>query len=287
MSKEITLCSINNVLNGYCAEDCKFCTQSTRYDTDINKYKLKTVAQIVEEAHIAKSKGALGYCLVTSTKGLNKKIVSFIAETATAIKKEIDDIIIIACNGTAEVDQLKFLKDHGVDSYNHNLETSKAYYKNICTTHPWEERYQTCLNVKEAGLMLCAGGVFGIGESEADRVSLMNSILSLQPESVPLNFFIPNKDLPLTESNINKTQALEIITKMRSELGEMPLLMAAGGREGLFNGSEKEMFDAGVNSIVIGDYLTTKGENPDSDLNMLKDLNLSIATECPDFSAMM
>jgi len=283
MEKEIFLCAINNILSGYCGEDCQFCTQSTRYNVAIDRYKLKTIAQIVEEAKIAKSRGAIGYCLVTSGKGLNKKMTNYIAEAATAIKQEIDNINIIGCNGIASLEQLKFLKENGVDSYNHNLEASKNYYKNICTTHAWEERYQTCVNAKEAGLMLCTGGILGMGESTEDRNSLLDSIASLEPESVPLNFFIPNEELPLKERSIELKEGLEIIAKVRGLIGEQALLMIAGGREELFSGKEKEMFDAGANSIVIGDYLTSKGENPNADLKMLKRLNLTVATTCPDF----
>lgn len=283
MKKEIFLCAINNILNGYCGEDCKFCTQSTRYNIEIGRYKLKTVPQIVEEAKIAKSRGALGYCLVSSGKGLNKKMTDFVAEAATAIKNEIEHINIIGCNGIATLEQLKVLKANGVDSYNHNLESSKEYYDQICKTHSWEERYQTCLNAKEAGLQLCTGGIIGMGETIEDRNNFIDSILSLEPMSVPLNFFIPNPDLPLTERNIDKDEALKIITKVRNGIDERALLMIAGGREHLFSGFEKEMFDAGANAIVIGDYLTSKGEDSDVDLKMLKRLNFDIATECPDF----
>ncbi len=283
MTQQVFLCAINNVLNGYCGEDCKFCTQSTRYNIEIGRYKRKDIPRIVEEAKLAKANGALGYCLVTSGKGLNEKMAQFIGETATAIKKEIDNINVIGCNGIATLKQLQHLKANGVDSYNHNLETSKNYYNKICTTHSWDERYQTCLNAKEAGLQLCTGGVFGMGESLEDRKALIEAIISLKPESVPLNFFIPNEDLPLKERTIDKEAALEIIADVRSQLGEQALLMIAGGREQLFSGFEKEMFDAGANSIVIGDYLTSKGENPSADKEILEKLNIEIATTCPDF----
>jgi len=282
MKKQIFLCAINNILSGYCGEDCKFCTQSTRYEVDIDRYKLKDIPQIVAEAKIAKARGAMGYCLVTSGKGLNNKIMNFVADAATAIKKEVENINIIACNGIATLEQLQYLKANGVDSYNHNLETSKEYYDQICTTHSWDERYQTCLNVKEAGLQLCSGGVLGMGESVADRQKLVDAIISLKPESVPLNFFIPNDSLPLTERSIELDDALKIITEVRERLGEELLLMIAGGREQLFSGHEKEMFEAGANSMVIGDYLTSKGESSGIDLEMLESLNLEVATSCPD-----
>jgi len=280
MNREIFLCAINNILSGTCKEDCKFCTQSVRYHANIERYNYKSIKTIVDEAKVAKANGALGYCLVTAGKGLDDKKVDFVSRTAKAIKKEVEGLNLIACNGTATIEELKFLKKSGVDSYNHNLETSKAYYKTICTTHSWEERYNTCLNVKKVGLQLCSGGIWGMGESDDDRDSLMEAIVSLNPESVPLNFYIPNPALPIKSRNISKEKALEIIKKARELLGEDRLLMVAGGRELIFGGAEKEMFDAGVNSIVIGDYLTTKGDEPLKDITMIENINYKIATTC-------
>jgi len=280
MKKEIFLCAINNILSGTCKEDCKFCTQSVRYHADIERYNYKSIDNIVKEAKQAKAHGALGYCLVTAGKGLDDKKVDFVARTAQAIKKEIDNLNLIACNGTATTEQLKFLKEHGVDSYNHNLETSREYYDTICTSHSWDERYQTCLNVKEVGLQLCSGGIWGMGESRDDRASLLDSIVSLQPDSTPLNFYITNPALPIKSRNITKQEALALIKEARNRLGEDRLLMVAGGRELIFGGSEKEMFDAGVNSIVIGDYLTTAGDSPLKDKLMLEKIEYKVATTC-------
>jgi biotin synthase len=280
MNREIFLCAINNILSGTCKEDCKFCTQSVRYHADIERYNYKSIDKIIDEAKQAKSNGALGYCLVTAGKGLDDRKVDFVARIAQAIKKEVKDLNLIACNGTATLEQLKFLKEHGIDSYNHNLETSKAYYETICTTHSWDERYQTCLNVKEIGLQLCCGGIWGMGESDEDRETLLQAIVSLNPESTPLNFYIPNPALPIKSRNIDKIEALKIIKRARKLLGDDKLLMVAGGRELIFGGDEKEMFDAGVNSIVIGNYLTTTGDAPLKDITMLEKINYKVATSC-------
>jgi biotin synthase len=280
MSKEIFLCAINNILSGTCAEDCKFCTQSVRYHANIERYNYKAIEQIVQEAKQAKAHGALGYCLVTAGKGLDDKKVDFVARAAVAIKAEVEGLNLIACNGTANVEQLRYLKEHGLDSYNHNLETSERYYAEICTTHSWSERYETCENVKSVGLSLCSGGIFGMGEEQEDRNSLLDSIASLSPESTPLNFYHPNPALPIKTRNIEFYEAIAIIKKARDLLGHDKLLMVAGGRELLFNTKEKEMFEAGVNAIVIGNYLTTEGISPNSDKNMLNALGLQIANSC-------
>ena len=280
MMKEIFLCAINNILSGVCKEDCKFCTQSIRYHADIERYTYKKIDDIVAEAKIAKSNGALGYCLVTAGKGLDDKKLEFVAKTAKAIKAQVSELNLIACNGTANKEQLKYLKESGVDSYNHNLETSQRYYSEICSTHSWEERYETCENVKSVGLDLCCGGIFGMGETDKDRDDLLQSIASLSPQSTPLNFYHPNPALPIKSRNIELAEALDIIKKAHNLLGEDRLLMVAGGRELLFTNHEKEMFEAGANSIVIGDYLTTKGIKAEIDRDRLTQLGYQIATRC-------
>ena len=283
MSKQIFLCAINNILSGTCQEDCKFCTQSVRYHANIERYNYKNIEQIVLEASLAKESGALGYCLVTAGKGLDDKKVDFVARAAQAIKKNIKGLNLIACNGTATKEQLNHLKKYGIDSYNHNLETSEGYYEKICQTHTWKERYQTCENVKSVGLALCSGGIFGMGEEEKDRDDLLKSIASLSPESTPLNFYHPNPALPIKTRNIGLTEAINIITKARKLLGEHKLLMVAGGRELLFTDKEDLMFQAGANAIVIGNYLTTKGLAPSKDKDMLTTLGYKIATTCDTF----
>jgi len=278
--KEIFLCAINNILSGTCLEDCKFCTQSVRYHADIERYTYKNIEQIVQEAKQAKAHGALGYCLVTAGKGLDDKKVDFVARAAKAIKAEVEGLNLIACNGTANKEQLQYLKDHGLDSYNHNLETSERYYADICSTHPWSERYETCENVKSVGLALCSGGIFGMGETAEDRDSLLDSLASLSPESTPLNFYHPNPALPIKTRNIELDEAIAIIKKARTLLGDHKLLMVAGGRELLFTGQEDLMFKAGANAMVIGNYLTTKGVAASSDKKMLNTLGYEVATSC-------
>ena len=279
----IFLCAINNILSGTCQEDCKFCTQSVRYHADIERYNYKDIPQIVDEAKAAKANGALGYCLVTAGKGLDDKKVDFVARTAKAVKAEVEGLNLIACNGTATKEQLIHLKENGIDSYNHNLETSERYYAEICQTHAWSERYKTCENVKSVGLALCSGGIFGMGETEEDRDALLKAIASLSPESTPLNFYHPNPALPIKTRNIEREEAIEIIQKARALLGKERLLMVAGGRELLFNGHEDEMFNAGANSMVIGNYLTTKGLAPSKDKQMLESLGYEVATSCDTF----
>jgi len=281
MSRPIFLCAISNVSSGSCSEDCKFCTQSAHYNTDIENYKFKSIDKILIEAKKAQESGVLGFCLVTAGKGLNDKTLEYISSTAMQIKSVLPNLNLIACNGTATLEQLKELKKAGIDSYNHNLETAKSYYPDICTTHSWDERYETCQNVKEAGLKLCTGGIFGMGESLEQRNELIEAILFLEPESVPVNFFHPNPALPLTKNSIEIEEGLNLISKLREHSQKMRI-MVAGGRETFFKKQQEKIFAAGANAIVLGDYLTTSGNTPSSDLKMLKSMNLEIATSCHD-----
>ncbi|WP_310439331.1 biotin synthase [Sulfuricurvum sp.] len=277
MSKKIFLCSICNINSGTCNEDCKFCSQSVKYKADIERYKQKPMDQILEEARRLESLGALGFCLVTAQKGLDDRTLDFVCSVASTLKREVPRLRLIACNGTATLDQLNELKRSGVSAYNHNLETSREFYSQVCTTHPWEERYETCENVNSSGLKLISGGIFGMGETQDDRLSMLHSLKELNPISVPLNFYHHNPALPLNPNPLNVDESLELITLARRILDKADRIMIAGGREITFKERQDEIFKAGANSIVIGNYLTTAGREADRDLMMLKELGFEIA----------
>ncbi|MEN4053837.1 MULTISPECIES: biotin synthase [Sulfurimonas] len=277
MDKKIFLCSICNINSGTCKEDCKFCSQSVRYKADIERYIQKPIEEIQKEAIAARDNGALGFCLVTADKGLNDKTLNFVCEVAHAVQKVAPQLRLIACNGTATLEQLLVLKEAGIKAYNHNLETSEAFYPQICTTHPWSERYETCQNVNKAGMVLITGGIFGLGESEEDRISMLESLASLNPTSVPINFYHHNEALQLSPNPLTVDEALSLIKLTRQMIPQAQRIMVAGGRELMFGERQNEIFDAGANSIVIGNYLTTAGRAMNKDLEMLDSLGLDIA----------
>jgi len=281
MHKTIYLCAISNVLSGSCKEDCHFCTQSSKYKTDIQRYNFKDPSIVIKEAKKAKDSMAIGFCLVTSGLGLDFKRKEYMLDLLEKLSFEKLDLNYIGCNGLATLEDLKELKSAGLGSYNHNLETSKNYYKKICSTHDWEDRYKTTLAVKEAGLKLCSGGIFGMGESKKDRDDFIDALVSLEPNSVAINFYVPNPALPLKENTISKDEAKKVIETLANRLPKSRI-MVAGGREYLFKDSLKELFELGVNSIVIGDYLTTKGEKEDKDIKVIKELGYKIAKSCND-----
>jgi len=277
MSEKIFLCSICNINSGTCLEDCKFCSQSVRYKADIERYKQKEIHLIQEEAVNARDNGALGFCLVTADKGLNDKTLEFVCNVAKAVQEVAPELRLIACNGTATLEQLLTLKEAGIKAYNHNLETSESFYKEICTTHPWSERYETCQNVNKAGMVLITGGIFGLGETQEDRVSMLNSLASLNPTSVPINFYHHNEALELSPNPLQIEEAFELIKLTREMIPDAERIMVAGGRELMFGERQSEIFNYGANSIVIGNYLTTSGRAMNKDLDMLQSLGLEVA----------
>ena len=279
-TKKIYLCAICNIESGTCNEDCKFCTQSVKYHADIARYKKKDIDLIVEEAKKARANKAIGFCLVTAGKGLTDKRLAFVCEAARAVKKENLGLKLIACNGTASLEQLQELKKAGVENYNHNLETSRDFYPTIVTTHTWDERYQTCLNAKKAGLKLVSGGIFGLGETQEDRISMLEALASLEPMNVPINFFHPNKALPIVSNSVTKEEAFELIELARKMIPNAHKIMVAGGREIMFGDEQYKVFEHGANAVVVGDYLTTVGNQASKDIDAIESLGYSIAHTC-------
>jgi biotin synthase len=238
--------------------------------------------QILEEARRLEALGALGFCLVTAQKGLDDKTLDFVCNVASTLKREVPRLRLIACNGTATLEQLNELKRAGVSAYNHNLETSREFYTQVCTTHPWEERFETCENVNRSGLKLISGGIFGMGETHEDRISMLHSLNELNPVSVPLNFYHHNPALPLQPNPLSIDESLELISLARHIIAKADRIMIAGGREITFKERQHEIFEAGANSIVIGNYLTTAGREAHADLMMLQELGFEIALSPED-----
>ena len=276
---KVYLCAICNITSGVCNEDCKFCSQSVRYKADIERFRKKEMDKIIEEAKMAKANKAVGFCLVTAGKGITDDSLDFVSRAAYEVKKVAPELSLIACNGTAELWQLQELKKAGIENYNHNLETSKEFYPQICESHSWDERFQTCLNAKEAGLHLCSGGIFGLGESTDDRISMLNSLKELNPMSMPINFYHPNPALPLPKVTVPKQEAFEIIKKVR-EMFPNTMLMIAGGREITFGDEQYDVFKYGANALVVGDYLTTAGKNANEDIAEILARGYEIAQDC-------
>lgn len=281
VSKKIIFCAISNVSSGYCAEDCAYCAQSMKFGADIQRYAQKSIDTVIEEAKKAKANGALGFCLVTAGERLDGKKVEYVSALANAVKSNVPGLFIIACNGIADLKSLQELKKAGVDSYNHNLESAREFFPTLCSTHSWDARFETCQNALSAELMLCSGGIFGLGESAVNRDSFWASLKELNPQSIPLNFYHPNPALPIKHNSLSSVnEGFSIIRKTR-ELFPSSLVMVAGGRESFFGSRQSEIFDAGCNSIIVGDYLTSRGQDANIDTILVSSAGYDIETECP------
>lgn len=213
---------------------------------------------------------------MTAGQKLDEAKLTYVSALAHELRKRFPDLLLIACCGIADKESLRELKRAGIDVYNHNLETAESFYPTICTTMDWRARYATCEHAKSEGLMLCSGGIFGLGERESERESLLESLATLQPCSVPINFFTPHAALPIQQPVVSRSEAESCIRLAREKLPQS-MLMIAGGREAVLGEDHDALFDWGVNAVVIGHYLTTEGRSPADDLAMLERLGLQAA----------
>ncbi len=269
---ELEFCSIINAKSGACSEDCKFCAQSKFYRTPINVYNLVPKEEIVEGAERGVEFGANRYCIVLSGKQALPEEVDRIAEAVREIK-EVEELPINVCvsAGTMDERSLMKLKEAGVKRVNHNLETSKNFFPNIVTTHRWEERLETVRRIKEVGLSTCCGGIFGMGESDEDRVDLALTYRELEVDSIPLNFLMPIQGTPLENApGVTPLEALKIIAMFRFTNPKAELRLCGGREQNLrdFHGMAALM----TNAMMVGGYLTRAGRDIKKDYQLLEDL---------------
>lgn len=271
---KIDLCSIVNAKSGACPEDCFFCAQSVYSKADIKIYPLLNKNKIIEAALYAKEKGVKRFCIVTSGRKAAgkeiKQICNFISE--------ISNIGMLPCAtlGMLSISELKDLKDAGLYRYHHNLETSEAFFSEICTTHTYREKIRTIEQAKSLGLSICSGGIFGLGESWEDRINMAFALKELKVDSVPINFLSPIKGTPLGNNEpLNPLEALKIIAIYRTILPQCEIRIC-GGRVTTLQDLNAYIFMAGADGLLTGNYLTTHGRNPEDDLQMIKDLGLEI-----------
>ncbi|MBU1006534.1 MAG: biotin synthase BioB [Candidatus Omnitrophica bacterium] len=272
---KMDMCSLVNAKSGLCTEDCKFCAQASRHKTGCETYPLISVEKMVKAASEAKKIGASNFCIVISGEGPTKEEFKKIKQAIEKINKEVG--IKVDCSlGALEKEMIHDLKSLGIDRYNHNLETSETYYKNICTTHSHKNRSDMVGILKDAGLRPCCGGIIGMGEALEDRISLAFLLKKINVNCVPINIFNPIKGTPLEKiEQINPLDAIKTIAVFRLIL-QKPTIKIAGGREAALRDLQAMAFCAGANGMIIGGYLTTKGRSVKEDLQMAKDLGFEV-----------
>ncbi|QIB27737.1 biotin synthase BioB [Caloranaerobacter azorensis] len=272
--RKVDLCTIMNVKSGRCSEDCKFCAQSIYYNTGIMEYGLLDYDAILKRAKEMEHVGAHRFSLVTSGKGIKGKDFENILDIYRRLSKDTS-LKLCASLGIISYEQALKLKEAGVSMYHHNIETSREYYKKVCTTHSYEERIESIKNAMKAGLKICCGGIIGMGESREDRVKMAFEIRSLGIKSVPINVLNPIKGTPLENRKI--LSPFEILKTMALYRYIIPdsYIRYAGGRMALKN-RQNMGFRAGVNAALVGDYLTTIGSNIEQDKKMIIQEGLDI-----------
>lgn len=271
--KNIVLCGITNAKSGRCSEDCKFCAQSSHYPTNVPFYPLKPAKQMIAEALQAKKDGAEFFGIVTSGKSVKTK------KEWTEIFKAIDGmnklgISPCASLGMINLERARELKAAGLYRYHHNLETARSFFKNICTTHDYEENVETIRAAKTAGLSVCAGTLIGMGESVTHRIELAADLRKLDVDSVPVNILNPIKGTPLDYlPPLPPMEILMTIAVFRFMLPDKDIRLC-GGKEKNLRQLLPLGIIAGANSLMTGNYLTTTGRESRLDHEMIMDLSL-------------
>lgn len=271
----IEACSIISAKTGACSENCKYCAQSKHNHAEIECHPLLDVETVKKAALSAKENGATRFCIVTSgrvpTGSDFEKILEMIKEVAS-----IDGIHCCASLGLLSEEQVKQIKGAGVERYNHNINTSEHYHNHICTTHNFEDRVNTVKMVKKYGMEACCGVIIGMGESREDRIEMALSLRQLNPKTVPINFLNPIKGTPLEdyEDKISEEEILKTICIFRLALPKSLLRYAGGRTTRLSKYNQKLGIIAGINSLLVGNYLTTTGSKSEEDKEMLKSLDL-------------
>jgi biotin synthase len=271
--RNIILCGIINAKSGRCSEDCRFCAQSSHYSTDVPSYPLKPAKQMIAEAVQAKKDGAEFFGIVTSGKTVKTK------KEWTEIFRAIEgmnEIGIFPCAslGMINADRARELKAAGLYRYHHNLETARSFFRNICTTHDYEENVETIRAAKSAGLSVCAGALIGMGEGVTHRIELAADLRKLDVDSVPVNILNPIKGTPLDHlPPLPPMEILMSIAVFRFMLPDKDIKLC-GGKEKNLRQLLPLGIIAGANSLMTGNYLTTTGRDSKLDHEMIMDLGL-------------
>ncbi len=262
-------CAIINAKSGACSEDCAFCAQSIHHKTNIKIYPLISTEEILKKAEQMKKNGATRFSIVTSGKKPSKRELERISKTIYQIKEKIG-ISTCASLGILNEESARILKEAGLERYHHNLETSRSFFPNICTTHSYEEDINTLKIAKQVGLKVCSGGIIGLGEKWEHRIELAFTLKELNVDSIPINFLNPIAGTKLQNMPLlYPYEALKAIAIFRIINPEKDITIC-GGREKVLGELQDKVFSAGANGIMIGNYLTTKGRNIKEDMEMIR-----------------
>lgn len=266
-------CGIINAKSGRCAENCTFCAQSGHYQTHAPVYPLQNADSLCRRAEELAQAGASRFGIVTSGSRLSSAERDALCASVHLVRERVD-IAVCASLGQLAPEDARCLHDAGITRYHHNLETSRSFFPQICTTHDYDDDIATLHVARAAGFELCCGGIFGLGESWEQRVELAMTLRELDVDAIPINFLNPIPGTPLEkQERLHAIEALRILALYRL-LHPGRSLIVCGGRSCLED-YDNWLFMAGANALMIGNYLTTKGASFDHDARLLQDLGLA------------
>ena len=258
---KVQVSSLLNIKTGACPEDCSYCSQSSKYDTGLEREKLMEVEEVLKQAQNAKNKGATRFCMGAAWRNPTDKSLDKVIPMIQGVKAMGMETCVTL--GMLSPKQAAVLKDAGLDYYNHNIDTSKEHYSNVVTTRQFQDRLDTLEAVKDANINVCSGGILGMGETQSDRASMLQSLANLEkhPDSVPINLLVPIPGTPF--ENVNPPSESEFVRTIAVARVLMPhsVVRLSAGRLDMGEGMQALCFFAGANSIFYGEQLLTT-DNP-------------------------
>lgn len=276
IKNDVEFCSLINARNGKCSQNCKYCAQSSHYCTNIESYPLVELEAVRETAIEAKSLKASRFAIVTSGKTPDESDFETILKMIEEVNK-IEGLKSCASIGILNEEQAEKLAKTGLKRFHHNINTSKSYYPEVCTTHSWDDRLNTCRLVKKYGMELCCGVILGMGETAEQRVEMALELAEIQPDSIPINILMPIPETPfenylnkIDEENVLRTLAIFKIANPNS------ILRFCGGRMRLSEENQRKALNTCVEGIMVGNYLTTVGKAPEDDIKTVEELGKNI-----------
>jgi biotin synthase len=272
---EVEVEGILSAKTGGCPEDCHFCSQSSRFETQVQATPFLDADEVLAAATETAELGASEFCIVLAVRGPDERTMQRVLELVPMIRDRTGLNVAVSA-GILSDEQAARLAAGGVHRYNHNLETARSYFPSIVTTHTWDERFRTCELVRDHGMELCCGVLLGMGETPAQRIELIGELREVEPAEVPINFLNPRPGTPLADRLVvEPLEALRWIALFRLGLPSV-ILRYAGGREVTLRELQAMGMTSGINALIVGNYLTTLGRSPAEDLQMLDDLRMPI-----------
>ncbi|AGP30507.1 biotin synthase BioB [Corynebacterium terpenotabidum] len=274
--EEIEMEGIVSLKTGGCPEDCHFCSQSGLFESPVRSTKLD-IAQLIEQARQTAKTGATEFCIVAAVKGPDENLLVQLEQAVEEIYANVDGIDVAVSVGILTPEQVNRLKAVGIHRYNHNLETARSYFPQVVTTHSWDERRETLMLIRDAGIEVCCGGILGMGESLEQRAEFAVQLRDLDPHEVPLNFLDPRPGTPFGGMEVmDGKDALRAVGMFRLAMPRTTLRFAGGRELTLGDLGLEQGLTGGINGVIVGNYLTTLGRPAERDLDDIGRLNLPI-----------